>query len=200
MTIQKKKKELETGINSTSKKKITFETFTTSLNINEKLETSAPKHLLELFQSNKASSKIDSSNEDIRRTHKNKTVPYLDILNVVVNFIRSNEDNSSKNVSISSDGTSITLSSNIKEPPSIWNKAKQYCSQSTLQLSHLYLSFTIPSNNSFSTIITASTSIKIYLPEKIAVSALPTAIENENLYSLKTKIGSSTLSIAHLAY
>ena len=46
MTIQKKKKkknELETGINSTSKKKITFETFTKSLDIDEKLATNEPK-------------------------------------------------------------------------------------------------------------------------------------------------------------
>lgn len=40
---KKKKNELETGINSTSKKKITFETFTKSLGIDKKLATNEPK-------------------------------------------------------------------------------------------------------------------------------------------------------------
>lgn len=69
---------------------------------------------------------------------------------LILSPVTSNVSNNNENVSISRNGESMTLSSNFKKPPSIWNKAKQYCSQSTLQRFYLHLSFTIPSNNSSS--------------------------------------------------
>ncbi|KAK5782207.1 hypothetical protein RI543_000136 [Arxiozyma heterogenica] len=191
---------LGTGTQVISNKKETIGTYNTTLGSNRKLETKAPKQLLELFEDTEVIPEIDSTHEENRRTNKNKSVPYLDTLNEDVDLQIANDSNNIGNKSVNNNNISTTTSFNINNPHNNLVNAKSYFTQSAPQLPHLQTTFTTPSNELSTTLMTAPTSVEIEIPEELPVSALPTPVPIENPSHLQTKPRSSTVSISPLAY
>ena len=194
---------LGTGTQAISNKKGTIGgTYNTTLGSNRNPETKAPKQLLELFEDTEVIPEVDSSHEEIRRTNKNKPVPYLDTLNEDVDLNTSNGGNNTSNKNINNGSTPPTTTTlfNINNPHNNLVSAKSFFTQSTPQLPHIQTSFAIPSNESSTTLMTAPTSVEIEIPEELPVSALPTPVPVENSSHLQTKPRSSTVSISPLAY
>lgn len=191
---------LGTGTQAVSNKKETIGTHNTTLGSSRKLEAKAPKQLLELFEDTEVIPEIDSTHEESRRISKNKSTPYLDTLNEDVDLQITNDGNNIGNKSVNNGSASTTTSFNINNPRNNLINSKSYFTQSAPQLPHLQTSFTIPSNESSTTLMTAPTSIEIEIPEELPVSALPTPIPVENSSYLQTKPRSSTVSISPLGY
>ncbi|CCK68866.1 putative serine/threonine protein kinase KIC1 KNAG_0B04320 [Huiozyma naganishii CBS 8797] len=161
-----------TGTQLHSKSKISSSTFNTNANTSRRIETKAPKQLLDLFEGSDGIKEVESCEPEIPRISATNSASVLGTLK---------ED--------------ITVEKTTQHPASRPSgNPNPYYTQSTPSLPVLQTKFNKPSKGPQSAITSAPTAVEIEIPEELPDGTISTSTDQ------KTKPRSSTVSLTPLSY